>query len=82
MSAQDGPVERGSLVEGEMSSGAVRSDLVGYVGLIDRFVGREIHAERFETDFVPPDAPTDDRAREEEALRAQARTAGEKLRAL
>jgi hypothetical protein len=32
--------------------------------------------------FVPPDASADDRARAEEALRAQARAAGETLRAL
>ena len=95
-----------------MSSEAVRSDLVGYVELIDRFAGREIDAGRFESEylrmvkddevmhgdpafgvvdelffhvdeyFVPPDASADDRARAEEALRAQARAAGEKLRAI
>ncbi|SEP42264.1 colicin immunity domain-containing protein [Amycolatopsis saalfeldensis] len=82
------------------------------MGLIDRFVGREIDAEQFEAEylrmvkddevihgdpafgvidelffhideyFVPPGTSADDRARQEEALRARACTARQKLRAL
>ncbi|MFD2414763.1 colicin immunity domain-containing protein [Amycolatopsis pigmentata] len=35
-----------------MSTGPVRSDLVDYVALIDRFVDREIDAEQFETEYL------------------------------
>jgi hypothetical protein len=35
-----------------MSAGEVRSDLVGYVELIDRFAEREIDADQFETEYL------------------------------